>query len=61
MSYHTFEDGEKKRMVVIHRDLPGIHAEGRDCWCCPHIFEDDGEWWNWTAKIDEMEAKERKQ
>ena len=27
--------------LVIHKDLPGIHDDGPDCWCEPFIIEED--------------------
>lgn len=28
--------------IVIHRDIPGKHEDGLDCWCDPYIiYEDD--------------------
>ena len=28
-------------LLIIHRDLPGDHTDGIDCWCEPFIIEED--------------------
>ena len=28
-------------VLIIHRDLPGTHEDGPNCWCEPYIIEED--------------------
>jgi hypothetical protein len=32
---------EEKEYLIIHRNLPGTHTDGIDCWCDPHIIPED--------------------
>lgn len=32
---------EEKGILIIHRDIPGTHTDGIDCWCDPHIIDED--------------------
>lgn len=47
-------------VLYIHRDIPGDHVLGGDCWCNPHrIYEDDPR--STVEIIRDMELAERKQ
>lgn len=28
-------------ILIIHKDLPGTHDDGPDCWCEPYIIQED--------------------
>jgi hypothetical protein len=28
-------------ILIIHKDLPGTHDDGPDCWCEPYIISED--------------------
>lgn len=32
---------EETGVLIIHRDIPGNHEDGKDCWCDPYIIEED--------------------
>jgi len=45
-------------VLYIHRDIPGDHISGPDCWCEPHKIEGDDPR-SAIEIIREMEMKER--
>jgi len=34
-------EDEESGFLIIHRDIPGTHTDGIDCWCEPFIIEED--------------------
>jgi len=28
-------------LLIIHKDLPGNHLDGLDCWCDPFVIPED--------------------
>jgi len=34
-------ENEKPGILIIHRDIPGDHIDGIDCWCEPFVIEED--------------------
>lgn len=43
MPFWTVIMDEEKGIVVIHRDIPGVHIDTLDCWCEPTIINEDDE------------------
>lgn len=35
------DDKSNNGILIIHRDLPGTHDDGPDCWCEPYIIQED--------------------
>ena len=35
------EKDEEPGFLIIHRNLPGSHLDGIDCWCEPFIIKED--------------------
>jgi hypothetical protein len=31
----------KVGVLIIHKDLPGTHDDGPDCWCEPYVIAED--------------------
>jgi hypothetical protein len=34
-------EDEEQGFLIIHRDIPGSHTDGIDCWCEPFIIKED--------------------
>lgn len=32
---------EKTGFLIIHRNIPGTHTDGINCWCEPHVIPED--------------------
>lgn len=35
------DDNSINGILIIHKDLPGTHDDGPNCWCEPFIIEED--------------------
>ncbi|MCB2186276.1 MAG: hypothetical protein KQJ78_07655 [Deltaproteobacteria bacterium] len=56
-----YAPGAEYPLLEIHRELPGEHQEGPDCWCDPLVFGEKERWLEWTPEELAERMRESKQ